>query len=254
MTKVQYLLFPSIYELEPKAIETLKSEFYIPIFTIGPAIPYFNLEKNPSPRSNDNTDLSYLDWLNNQPNASVIYISQGSFLSNSSAQINEIAAGLRESGVRFFWVVREEASTLKSICGKKGLVLPWCDQLRVLLHPSIGGFWSHCGWNSTREGLFAGVPFLTFPIVADQSLNSKMIVEDWNVGWRVKEKINEVDTLVKKDEIVRLLQEFMELDSDLGRGIRKRARELKQICHEAIANGGSSEIDIISFVRDIINI
>ncbi|KAF7833802.1 UDP-glycosyltransferase 87A1-like [Senna tora] len=229
LPKVQYLLFPSTYELEPQAIHVLKSELSLPIYHIGPAISYLTL---PSTLS---SDLSYFQWLDNQPNNSVLYISQGSFLSVSNAQIEEIAAGLLQSGVRFFWVARKETSRIKEMmmCGGKntmGLVLEWCDQLRVLLHPAIGGFWSHCGWSSTMEGVFAGVPFLTFPIVMDQQLNSKMIVEDW-----------------KRDEIAELVKKFMDLNDDM----RKRVKELRQMCQLSIAKGGSSESNINAFMRDI---
>jgi UDP:flavonoid glycosyltransferase YjiC (YdhE family) len=92
----------------------------------------------------------------------------GSFLSLHSAQMDELAAGLRDSGVRFLWVARGKIPRLKEVCGDKGLVVPWCDQLRVLSHSSIAGFLTHCGWNSTQEGAFCGVPFLTFPIDYDQ--------------------------------------------------------------------------------------
>ena len=77
----------------------------------------------------------------------------------------------------------------------------------------MGGYWTHCGWNSVIEGVFSGVPFLTFPIAMDQPLISKLIVEDWKVGLRVK-KDDKLDTLVGRDEIVVLLRKFMELDSD----------------------------------------
>ncbi|KAI4315928.1 hypothetical protein L6164_023956 [Bauhinia variegata] len=166
--------------------------------------------------------------------------------------MNEIAAGLRDSGVRFLWVARGEASRLKQLCGNKGLILEWCDQMRVLLHRAIGGFWTHCGWNSTKEGVFAGVPFLTFPILMDQPLNSKLIVEDWKVGWRVREGVRK-DILVSKDKIARLVQKFMHLtEGEMGREMRKRARELQQKCQLAIGDGGSSENDVNAFMRDII--
>ncbi|KAI4305397.1 hypothetical protein L6164_028767 [Bauhinia variegata] len=246
--KAQYLLFPSIYELESQVIEALKAKLLLPIYTIAPVIPYFSLGDTPSLSIND---YCYLKWLDNQPSASVLYISHGSFVSVSSAQMDEIAAGLRESGVRFLWVARGEASRLKGICGDMGLVLEWCDQLRVLLHPAIGGFCSHCGWNSTREGVFAGAPFLTFPILMDQPLNSKLIVEDWKIGWRVKRELG-MDTLVRREDIAVLLHKFMDLDSDSVREMRKRARELQQVYQLALAIGGSSETNINAFVKDII--
>ncbi|KAL2975813.1 hypothetical protein AAZX31_14G183600 [Glycine max] len=243
MQKSQYLLFPSIYELEPRAIDALKSEFSIPIYTVGPAIPSFG--------NSLIDDIGYFQWLDNQPSGSVLYISQGSFLSFSNEQIDEIAAGVRESGVRFLWVQPGESDKLKEMCGDRGLVLAWCDQLRVLQHHSIGGFWSHCGWNSTREGVFSGVPFLAFPILMDQPLNGKLIVEEWKVGWRVKKEVKK-DTLITKDEIANLIKRFMHLGGDEVRDMRKRSRELKQICHRAIASGGSSESNINAFLLHIL--
>ncbi|GAU31028.1 hypothetical protein TSUD_214640 [Trifolium subterraneum] len=246
--KSQYLLFPSIYELEPQAIDVLKQELSIPIYTIGPTIPYLSHNQVPSLSTNHD----YINWLDNQPLGSVLYVSQGSFLSVSSEQIDEIANGLRESGVRFFWVMRGESSNWKNICGDKGFVLPWCDQLRVLMHSAIGGFWSHCGWNSTREGLFCGVPFLTFPIMMDQPLNSKYIVEDWKVGWRVEKEVKE-NVLIRRDEIARLIRRFMDLDDDEVKEMRKRARELQQVCQSAIASGGSSENNMEEFLGHILH-
>ncbi|CAL0307723.1 unnamed protein product [Lupinus luteus] len=246
--KAQYLLFPTIYELETQALDALSAEFSIPIYTIGSAIPYFG-DGHIACLSTNHGD--YLHWLDKQPKESVLYISQGSFLSTSSAQIDEIANGLKESGVGFLWITRGDNSSLKKMCGDKGLVLPWCDQMRVLLHPSIGGFWSHCGWNSTREGVFSGVPFLTFPISLDQPINSKIIVEKWKVGWRVTNKVK-VNTLMTKDEISSIVKKFMDLDSDEGRDVRKRAKEFQKIYQLAIANGGSSETDLKAFLRQII--
>jgi len=250
--KAQYLLFPSIYELEPQAVDVLREEFSIPVYTIGPTIPYFSHGQIVSLSTNQDVELDYINWLDNQPIGSVLYVSQGSFLSVSSEQINEIANGLRESGVRFLWIMRGESSKWKDICGEKGFVLPWCDQLRVLMHSAIGGFWSHCGWSSTTEGLFCGVPFLTSPIAMDQPLNSKYIVEDWKVGWRVEKKVK-YDVLVTRDEIARLVRRFMDLDDDEVKEMKKRTKELQQIFQSAIASGGSSENSMKAFLGNILH-
>ena len=247
VSKAQYLLCTSIYELESTTIDFLKAEFSFPVYAMGPAIPYFDLGEN-----TNNSDHNYLNWLDCQPRSSVLYISMGSFLSVSTAQMDEIATGLRNSGVRFLWVARDETHSLKEICGHMGLVVPWCDQLRVLSHSSVGGFWSHCGWSSTREGMLCGLPFLTFPIGYDQILNSKFIVEDWKIGWRVKQDVG-VNNLVTRGEISGLVQKFMDLECDEMKEIRTRASEVQQICKRANAKGGSSETSINAFIKELSN-
>ncbi|PON40035.1 UDP-glucuronosyl/UDP-glucosyltransferase [Parasponia andersonii] len=176
VSKAQYLLSTSVYELESQVFDVLKAKSPFPaIYPVGPTTLSFQLENS---SSDTNVVPDYIQWLDSQPKSSVLYISFGSFLSVSSAQLDEIVAGIRSSGTRHMWVARDNASKIKDGCGNNGFVVPWCDQLRVLCHPSIGGFWTHCGWNSTLEAVFAGVPMLTYPIVGDQMHNSKQIVED----------------------------------------------------------------------------
>ncbi|KAI3682508.1 hypothetical protein L1987_82538 [Smallanthus sonchifolius] len=233
-------------ELEARAIDAFKSKLSIPVYAVGPAIPYFSL----SDMQNDQNAPDYIKWLDRQPWASVLYISQGSFLSVSDAQLEEIIAGVHDSGVRYMWIARGDKTRFKYENGEndyKGLVIPWCDQLRVLCHGSIGAFWSHCGWNSTKEGAFSGVPMLTFPIFWDQVPNSKMIVEDWKMGKRVS--IGE-GILVTREEISKLIRSFMDRESEKGKEIRKRAKEVEKICRQATV-GGSAQIDIDSFISDI---
>lgn len=245
VSRAQYLLFTAIYELESKAIDVLKENFSFPVYAMGPTIHDFDLGEN-----TNLSDNNYLHWLDCQPKSSVLYISMGSFLSVSCAQMDEIVAGLRDSGVRFLWVARDETHKLKEVCGNMGLIVPWCDQLRVLSHSSIGGFLSHCGWNSTREGMFYGLPFLTFPIAFDQVFNSKLIVEDWKIGWRMKQNV-QVDNLVTRVEIAKLVQKFMDLESDEVQEIRTKAGEVKQICQRSIAKGGSAQTRINAFIKNL---
>ncbi|KAI7748154.1 hypothetical protein M8C21_015387 [Ambrosia artemisiifolia] len=242
--KAQFLIFVSVYELEAEVINALKLDLSIPVYAIGPAVPYFSLNDV----QNDQNTPDYIKWLNCQPDGSVLYISQGSFLSVSSAQLDEIVAGVQDSGVRYMWIARGETSRFKRENDEKGLVIPWCDQLRVLCHSSIGAFWSHCGWNSTKEGAFSGKPMITFPIFWDQVPNSKMIVEDWKTGRRVM--INE-GILVTREEISKLVSGFMDKENNTGKEIRKCVKEVERICRRAIGEGGSAQIDIDSFIRDI---
>ncbi|CAK9133720.1 unnamed protein product [Ilex paraguariensis] len=66
------------------------------------------------------------------------------------------------------------------------MIVPWCSQLEVLSHPSLGCFVTHCGWNSTLESLVTGVPVVAFPHWSDQTTNARMIEDVWKTGVRVK--------------------------------------------------------------------
>ena len=95
VTKAQCLLSTSVYELESQAIDVLKAKFVFPVYTIGPSIPYFQLDQTSSASHNNNLP-DYFKWLDSQPKESVLYVSFGSFLSVSSAQLDEIVAGLKK--------------------------------------------------------------------------------------------------------------------------------------------------------------
>lgn len=248
--KTQYLLFTSIYELEPHVTNNLRETFPFPVYPVGPSVPYLELEQNNHGTNARTYDPCCIQWLDSKPADSVLYISLGSFLSVSSTQMDEILAGLQDSNVYFMWVARGEACRLKEICGEKGVVVPWCDQLRVLCHSSVGGFWTHCGWNSTLEAVFAGVPMLTFPLFLDQDPNSNQIVEDWKIGWKVKIEIG-TQNILTREEIADVVKRFMDLNSDEGIEMRRKARQIRDICQEATTESGSSVINLTSFIQDV---
>ena len=54
------------------------------------------------------------------------------------------------------------------------MVVRWCPQQKVVAHRAVCAFFrfvSHCGWNSTMEGVRNGMPFLSWPYFADQFLD-----------------------------------------------------------------------------------
>ncbi|KAF3339644.1 UDP-glycosyltransferase 87A2-like protein [Carex littledalei] len=177
-----------------------------------------------------------LPWLDEQPKKSVLYILLGSFLSISQTQLEELATVLVTSLVKFLWVASDNSTRVQEIVGKDGLVVPWCEQLKVLCHPSIGGFLTHCGWNSTLEALYAGIPMLTFPICFDQDGDSRLIVEKWKMGVSLKGKRGKYD-IVWKEDIAKVVREFMDLDREKSKELREEALKLKAAAHNAIEGG-----------------
>ncbi|RWR76042.1 LOW QUALITY PROTEIN: UDP-glycosyltransferase 87A1 [Cinnamomum micranthum f. kanehirae] len=240
--KANCLLVASFHEVETHAIELLKAKLPLPVYSLGPCIPYMTAEN----RAMGPHDADYFNWLDSQPKSSVLLCVFWQLCNR--AQMDEIATGLRASGARFLWIARNDVTRLQHLSGEMGLVVPWCDQLKVLCHSSVGGFLTHCGWNSTMECVFAGKIMLSFPLSAEQFINTKLIVEDWKVGMKLKNH----EKIVEREEIARNVQRFMDLENDEGKQLRKRARELQEACKRAIEKAGSSYTNLHTFVGDVL--
>ncbi|XP_037414483.1 UDP-glycosyltransferase 87A2-like [Triticum dicoccoides] len=248
----QCLLFTTMYELEAGVINSLRSALPCPVLPVGPCIPYMTLEDQHS-KSNGEVTTSPGDcftWLDSQPVNSVLYVSLGSFLSVSASQLDEIALGLASSGVRFLWILREKSSRVRELVGDtdRGMIMAWCDQLKVLCHPSVGGFLTHCGMNSTLEAVFAGVPMLALPLFFDQPIDGRLIVEDWKVGLALREWADK-DGLIGSQDIARAVKRLMACDEDNTKAIRRRALEWKEVCGRAVEKGGSSYDNLSSLMQ-----
>ncbi|KAK6917946.1 UDP-glucuronosyl/UDP-glucosyltransferase [Dillenia turbinata] len=239
----QALLFSCFYDLEANVLNALRDTLPIPIYALGPSIPYLSLRN----KTLETSHGAYQDWLDKQPEASVLYISLGSFGSKSKEQVHELLMGLNESGHRYFWAARSEALNLQQNANEKGLIVPWCDQLRILCHSSVGAYLSNCGWNSTLEGIYAGVPMLAYPQFAEQPYNSKLIAEVWKNGLNLKRNVGTQNT-VGRDEIARAIKRIMDLNGEEGKGLRTRAKELQEACRTAIDAGGSTATNHADFL------
>ncbi|CAN1180211.1 UDP-glycosyltransferase 87A2 [Linum perenne] len=245
--KAEYLLINTVHDLESETIKSLTPEFDSSIYPIGPCIPFSQINKPITPINEP--ESPHFKFLDSHSVSSVLYICLGSSLSISRDQMDEMAAGLRDSCVPFLWVARGESERVRVFCREKGMVVPWCDQLKVLSHGSVGGFWTHCGWNSTLESVYCGVPMLTFPLIFDQTPNERMLVEKWRIGWRLKGDGGE--ELVRRDVICEVVKRFMNGEDSEVKELRKRGEELREVCRAAIGDGGSSCKNLDEFIDGI---
>lgn len=127
----------------------------------------------------------------------------------------------------------------------------------ILSHPSVGGFLTHCGWNSTLEGLSAGLPLLTWPLFGDQFMNEKLVVQILKIGvkvgvespmtWGEEQKIG---VLLKRDDVKNAVEKLMDEGKE-GEERRHRAIELGQMAITAVQEGGSSYLNISLLLQDI---
>ncbi|KAK2643049.1 hypothetical protein Ddye_024812 [Dipteronia dyeriana] len=251
-SKVKCLLLGTAYELEPQVCDVFKEELGYPVYFVGPLIPYYELHDSKTSTNGgcDQKEPHYIEWLNSQPANSVLYISMGTLFSISSAQIDEMVAGLKMSGVRFLWVAREDTCRLEEDCRDLGLVVPWCHQLKVLCHSSVGGFLTHCGWNSILEAGYAGVPVLTLPLSGDQATQSKQAVEDYKIGLRLKKDMGD-KALVTREEIAKTIKTLMDVDGIERKEFVKNAKKFQETCQAALEKGGSTDTNLDAFIQTI---
>ncbi|XXG48972.1 hypothetical protein AAC387_Pa02g3278 [Persea americana] len=111
----------------------------------------------------------------------------------SVQQLKEMALALGRSGHPFLWSMRCRSSVdtdLEKILPDGflartqawGLVLQsWVPQAAILGHVAIGGFVSHCGWNSILKSVWFGVPVLAWPLYAEQMHNALQLVRDYGL-------------------------------------------------------------------------
>ncbi|PON95495.1 UDP-glucuronosyl/UDP-glucosyltransferase [Trema orientale] len=282
-TKV--ILVNTFDELEPEALRAIGK---LSLIGIGPLIPSAFLEENKEPLDSTSSSSTspvsfqadlfqqssrdYIEWLNSKPKTTVVYVSFGTLSVLSKPQMEEIAKGLLEFGRPFLWVIREKRRndsekgkndkgaddvdelSCREELDKLGMIVPWCYQMEVLSNESIGCFVTHCGWNSTLESFFSGVPVVAFPQWTDQGTNAKLVEEVWKTGVRVKP--NE-DGIVRGEEIKRCLELVMggmengvENGEEKGEEVRRSAQNWKGLAKEAVREGGSSTKNLKAFLNE----
>ncbi|XP_059077370.1 UDP-glycosyltransferase 86A1-like isoform X1 [Cryptomeria japonica] len=258
--RADWVLCNSFYELEAEAIKAMDAE--TPVLTVGPLLPSSYLDshnpKDITVGTSFLTEYQPSEWLDSKPSESVIYVSFGSLVHVSKTQIEEIAMGLKESGQPFLWVLRPDIISSKistclpdsfmETCKSQGLVVPWLPQLQVLSHPSIGGFFTHCGWNSVTESIALGVPMLGFPLWTEQYTNCKLMVDEWKIGLRLRGGHRD-DKVIHREEISRAIRTLVA--SEEGKAMKNRIMALRDSARSAMKAGGSSQNNIEAFIEDL---
>ncbi|CAM0910164.1 unnamed protein product [Alopecurus aequalis] len=196
-------------------------------------------------------DSRYLDWLDTKLADSVVYVSFGSLARMARGQLDELLLGLEESGRPYLCIVRkdqlpeEETETQMDARPRNGMVVEWCDQVRVLSHAAVGCFVTHCGWNSVLESVACGVPMVAVPQWSDQRINSWLVECEWRVGCRAEVGS---DGVLRATEVRRCIEEVM-----AGNDVRSTATEWKRTMVEALGKGGSSDCNLMAFAQGVGN-
>ncbi|KAK2983016.1 hypothetical protein RJ640_012891 [Escallonia rubra] len=232
--------------LEPDLVNAL-STMLPDLYTIGPVQLLLNQTSLPSEEEHLKS-IGYslwkeehvcLEWLNSKGPNSVVYVNFGSITVVTPQQLVEFALGLANSNQPFLWIIRPDLVVGESpilppefveVTKERGFIASWCPQEQVLNHPSVGGFLTHCGWNSTIESLSSGVPMICWPFLADQPTNCRFICKEWEVGIEIDD--------VNAEKIEKLERELIE--GVEGKRMKNKAIEWKKRAEEATAPDGSS--------------
>lgn len=234
----------SFYELEQPAYNLIPN-----VLPVGPLTSTRMIHNPGSFWPEDQTCLS---WLDEQPTGSVIYVAFGSLRLFSKQELDELALGLELVGQPFLWVVRPQIMNgmraefpdgFMERVADRGKIVEWSAQEKVLCHPSIACFLSHCGWNSIMEGLSKGIPFLCWPFFADQLHNRDYICETWKIGLSLSP---DQHGTVTRHEIETKIRALISDDA-----IKANALNLKEMASKSVAAGGSSFKNFQAFVEQL---
>ncbi|EOA16571.1 hypothetical protein CARUB_v10004730mg [Capsella rubella] len=263
--KMKGILVNTVAELEPQALKMFTSCDLPQVYPVGPVL---NLE-NGSDEEEKGSEM--LRWLDEQPDKSVLFLCFGSMGGFTEEQTRELAVALELSGHRFLWSLRRASldirterpgdfTDLEKVLPEgfldrtldRGKVIGWAPQVAVLAKPAIGGFVTHCGWNSMLESLWFGVPMVAWPLYAEQKVNAFEMVEELGLAVEIRRyfkgdlMIGEME-IVEAEDIERAIRIVMEQDSD----VRKNVTEMAEKCRVALTDGGSSHVALQKFIQDV---
>ncbi|CAI0453254.1 unnamed protein product [Linum tenue] len=256
------ILINTVREFESHAVDSLSSA--LKVYPVGPIL---NLKGGDTAAGGAAAEA--IEWLDRQPESTVVFLCFGSMGAFPEAQVREIARGLEASGQRFLWSLRRPGQGgpratptdyenvgevlpegFADRTAEVGRVIGWAPQTSILAHRAVGGFVSHCGWNSTLESVWFEVPMATWPMYAEQKLNAFLLVKELEIATEIRMSYSsESGEIVTADEIERGVRQLMEKDRSREARLKRFSEDIKK----ALMDGGSSSSSIAEFFEDASN-
>ncbi|XP_010030919.3 UDP-glycosyltransferase 91C1 [Eucalyptus grandis] len=229
----EFVAVRSCSEFEGEYLNLLRGLYRKPVLPVGLLPP---LSKNKACDQATGSNWSHISkWLDKQARKSVLFVGFGTEYKMPLEEIHELAYGLELSEMPFFWILRKPGGLefdssellpdgfLERTSERSMVSIGWAPQLAILGHPAIGGCLYHSGWSSIIESLGFGHPQITMPMVDDQGLNAKLLVEK-GVGFEVPR--NE-DGSFHRDAVAKSIRLVML--EDQGEGLRVKAAHIQKI-------------------------
>lgn len=238
-TTAKAIIWNTMEWLEDSIMAKIENKSTVPIFPIGPLHRIVSAQTSVLKE-----DFDCLSWLDEQADNVVIYVAIGSIASYNEKAFGEMAWGLANSQQPFLWVVQPGAihgsewiealpkDFLEAI-GGRGYIVKWAPQKQVLAHRAVGGFWSHCGWNSSMESLSEGVPMLCSPCFGDQKVNARYLSYVWRVGIQLENGLEreEIEKGIRRLMVGEESKEMRERTKDFKEKIEAYVLKVKDQCY-----------------------
>ncbi|XP_028771955.1 anthocyanidin 3-O-glucosyltransferase 2-like [Neltuma alba] len=270
LKKAKGIIVNTFEELESHAVGSFRNADFT-VYPVGPILSVGETESETIQRGSD-----VMEWLDGQPPLSVLFLCFGSMgCFDDDDQVIEIARSLERSGVHFVWSLRLQKPTSKPLeapsdcsnpkdvlpegflerTAKSGKVIGWAPQAQILAHKAVGGFVSHCGWNSILESIYYGVPIATWPLYSEQQLNAFELARELKLGVEIsldyRMEFGDVSKsgVISAERIEKGIKQVMERESE----VRKKVKEMSEMSKRALMEGGSSYSYLGRFIHDILN-
>ncbi|CAH8340904.1 unnamed protein product [Eruca vesicaria subsp. sativa] len=238
----------TVAELEPQSLNIFSGDLS-QVYPVGPLLHLHNDDV-------EGKESEILQWLDEQPERSVVFLCFGSMGGFNDKQTREIAVVLERSGHRFLWslhrgspnIMTEPPGDYKNLeevlpegffdrTSERGKVIGWAPKVAVLTKPAIGSFVTHCGSNSMLESLWFGVLMVTWPLYAEQKISVFEMVDELGMVVEIRRFFRgdllagDMETFTVKD-IERAIRRVIEQNSDVRNMVKEMAK-----CRVALQDG-----------------
>ncbi|KAL3699473.1 hypothetical protein R1sor_017495 [Riccia sorocarpa] len=280
LLQAEVVLFSTFQELEPKPVIEFKKILTNAaskenreagdVYTVGPNLDLSSEGLFESPERNGHEEKERdpcLKFLDTQAERSVLYGAFGCNWNLLPEQMQEMALGLESSGQPFLVLfpppVRSDKyptddifdvlppDCVERIKGRGLFVQGWVPQVQILAHPAVGGFLSHCGFNSYLESVCMGVPIITWPLVCEQYMNARYIVDEIQIGIEVTKSYASASLVDRKEVETKVRALFQ---SEQGKIARKNVQKYRDLAIRSISQNGTTFNNmktIVARIRDL---
>lgn len=230
-------------EIEGRFCDYIAQQYSKSVLLTGPVLPTVA-----------SLDEQWVNWLSKFKPGSVVFCALGSQIVLQKEDFQELILGFELAQLPFLVALTppQGCSTIKEALPQgfeervrgRGLVHGgWVPQPEMLKHPSIGCFVSHCGYGSMWESLISDCQIVLLPFLADQCINTRLMVEELKVAVEVP---REGSGQFTKENLSQAIVSVMD-DGEVATLIRANHGKLKDIVFSQDKQG----VYIDSFIQNM---